>query len=186
MMWYASFAIVVAFVSRAAASPARVLHLRPPPRGGAAPWGGLEEFGPRGPWPPPPPLQIPEARPDRIRRLGDRFDPCVEPLDLSIHLIVDEEVRPNRDERLLDILRFGDQERIRANWHEDFGGLPGFPVPQQRFAGPHVLLQRDAHDLLLPGQRLDLRPILIEDRDPPSEFGLAGAHARASSAYRTA
>src|SRR2546427_2316577 len=132
-----------------------------------------------------PPLQISEARPDCIRRLGDRLDSCVEPLDLSIHLIVDEEVRADRDERLVDVLRLGDQERIRANRHEDFGGLPRFPVPLERFAGPHVLFEGDADDLLLLSQRLDLRPELIEDRDPPSEFGLAGAHARASSAYRT-
>src|SRR5207245_11063140 len=133
-----------------------------------------------------PPLQISEARPDRIRCLGDRLDPCVEPLDLSVRLIVDEEVRPDRDERLVDVLRLGDQERIRADRYEDFGGLPGFLIPHERLAGPHVLLEGVADDLLLLGQRLDLRPVLIEDRDPPSEFGLAGAHARASSAYRTA
>src|SRR2546428_542448 len=127
-----------------------------------------------------------EARPDCIGRLGDGLDSCGEPLDLSIHLIVDEEVRADRDERLVDVLRLGDQERIRADRHEDFGGLPRFLVPHERFARPHVLLEGDADDLLLLGQRLDLRPVLIEDRDPPSEFGLAGAHARASSAYRTA
>src|SRR5712692_9517803 len=73
-----------------------------------------------------PPLKIPEARSDRVRRLRDRLDPCVEPLDLSVHGIVDEEVRADRDERLVDILRLGDQERIRSDRHEDFSGLPGF------------------------------------------------------------
>src|SRR5256885_7314899 len=90
------------------------------------------------------------------------------------------------DERLVDVLRLRDEERIRADRHEDFRGLPGFPIPHEGLARPHVLLEGDADDLLLLGQRFDLRPVLIEDRDSPSEFRLAGAHARASSAYRTA
>src|SRR5439155_27120559 len=63
---------------------------------------------------------------------------------------------------------------------------PGFPIPHEGLARPHVLLEGDAEDFLLLSQRFDLRPVLIEDRDSPSEFRLAGAHARASSAYRSA
>src|SRR2546422_146263 len=133
-----------------------------------------------------PPLQIPEALPDRVGRLGDRFDSGVEPFDLSVHVIVGQEVGAARDERLVDILRLGDEERIRADWHEDFRGFPRFPIPHEGLAGPHVLLEGDADDLLLLRQRFDLRPVLIEDRDSPAEFGLPGAHARASNAYRTA
>src|SRR6266581_7244882 len=133
-----------------------------------------------------PPLQIPEALPDRVGRLGDRFDSGVEPFDLSVHVIVGQEVGADRDERLVDILRLGDEERIRADWHEDFRGFPRFPIPHEGLAGPHVLLEGDADDLLLLRQRFDLRPVLIEDRDSPAEFGLPGAHARASNAYRTA
>src|SRR5881296_817677 len=133
-----------------------------------------------------PTLQVPEALSDRVRRLGDRFDPAVEPFDLSVHVIVHQQVGADRDERLVDVLRLRDQERIRADRHEDFRGLPGFPIAHEGLAGPHVLLEGDADDLLLLRQRFDLRPVLIEDRDSPPEFGLAGAHARASSAYRTA
>src|SRR3989449_579691 len=133
-----------------------------------------------------PTLQVPEALSDRVRRLGDRFEPAVEPFDLSVHVIVHQQVGADRDEGLVDVFRLRDEERIRSDRHEDFRGLPGFPIPHEGLARPHVLLEGDADDLLLLSQRFDLRPILIEDRDSPSEFRLAGAHARASSAYRTA
>src|SRR2546425_1743720 len=133
-----------------------------------------------------PPLQVAKALSDRIGRLGDRFDPGVEPFDLSVHLIVHQEIGADRDERLVDVFRLCRQERIRADRHEDFRRLPGFAIPHEGLAGPHVLLEGDADDLLLLRQRFDLRPVLIEDRDSPPKLGLAGAHARASSAYRTA
>src|SRR5256885_7709460 len=53
------------------------------------------------------------------------------------------------DERLVDVLRLRDEERIRADRHEDFRGLPGFPIPHEGLARPHVLLEGDADDLLL-------------------------------------
>src|SRR2546422_672099 len=162
---------------------------------------GLEHLAPLARCPPPlqpvvqvldggavglrPTLQVPEALSDRVRRLGDRLDPAVEPFGLSVDVIVHQQVGADRDERLVDVLRLRDEERIRADRHEDFRGLPGFPIAHEGLAGPHVLLEGDSDDLLLLRQRFDLRPVLIEDRDSPSEFRLAGAHARASSAYRT-
>src|SRR2546422_745503 len=143
----------------------------------------FEAHVPRDPLPP---EVLREALHDLLGRLGDRFDSGVEPFDLSVHVIVGQEVGADRDERLVDILRLGDEERIRADRHEDFRGFPRFPIPHEGLAGPHVLLEGDPDDLLLLRQRFDLRPVLIEDRDSPPEFGLAGAHARASSAYRTA
>src|SRR5881398_3266828 len=133
-----------------------------------------------------PPLEVPKPLSDRVRGLGDRLDPGVEPFDLLIHVIVHEEVGADGDERLVHIPRLRDDERVRADRHEDLRLFPGFAIPHQGFAGPHVLLERDADDFLLLRQRFDLRPILIEDRDSPTELGLPSAHARASNAYRTA
>src|SRR5439155_1750066 len=51
---------------------------------------------------------------------------------------------------------------------------------------PQVLLERDADQVLLLGERLDLLAVLVEDRDAATEVGLPEAPPPASRAYRTA
>src|SRR5207247_9696560 len=51
-----------------------------------------------------PPLQLRKALADRVRRLGDRLEPRVEPLDLFRDVVVDHEVRTDRDEPLGHVL----------------------------------------------------------------------------------
>src|SRR5439155_25115288 len=133
-----------------------------------------------------PPLQFRQALADRVRRPGDGLDPRVEPLDLLLDLVVDHQVRADRDERLVDDLRLRRDERVRADRDEDLGAAARVPILGQGLLRPQVLLERDADQVLLLGERLDLLAVLVEDGDAATKVGFAEAHAPASRAYRTA
>src|SRR2546428_1964978 len=128
------------------------------------------------------PLQLSEPLADRVRRVRDRLDPRIQPLELLGRAVIHEEVGPDRDERLVHLPRLRDEEGIRPDRHQDLGRLARLLIADERLTSPQVLLERDANDFLLLGQRFDVRPVLVEDGDPPAEFRFARAHLRASSA----
>src|SRR6266545_5229842 len=132
------------------------------------------------------PLEVREALADRIRRVRDRLDARVEPLDLFCDVVVDQELRADRHERLRDVSRLRDEERVRADGHEDLRPLPRFLVAGEGLPCAQVLLERDPDDRLLLTERLDLFAELVENRHAPAQVGLGAAHGPASTAYRTA
>src|SRR6266487_1675163 len=132
------------------------------------------------------PLQLREALADRVRRVRDRPDAPVEPLDLRRDVVVDHEVRADRDERLRDVPRLGDEERVRADGHEHLRALARVLVAGEGLPRAHVLLERDSDDRLLLAERLDLLAELVEHRHPTTQVRLGAAHGPPSTAYRTA
>src|SRR5207237_3228651 len=131
------------------------------------------------------PTYVPRKSVDaRLHRLVDQLEPLVKPLDLFRDVVVDHEVRTDRDERLVDVLRLGRDERVRADRDEDLGPAARLPILGQGLLRPQVLLERDADQVLLLGQGLDLLAVLVEDRNAATEVGLPEAHAPASRAYR--
>src|SRR6266511_1087620 len=132
------------------------------------------------------PLEVREALADRIRRVRDRLNARVEPLDLLRGVVVDQELRADRHECLRDVSRLRDQERVRADGHEDLRAVPRFLVPGEGLPRAHVLLEREPDDRLLLTERLDLLAELVEHRHAPADVGFRAAHGPASTAYRTA
>src|SRR3989454_2282283 len=131
-------------------------------------------------------LQLPEPLADRVRGVRDRLDPRVQALDLLPDVVVHEQVGPNGDERLVHVLRFRDEERVRPDRHEDLRPLARLPISGEGLPGPHVLLEGNAEDILLLRKGFDLLAVLVQDRHAPPQVRLAEAHAPASIVYFTA